>query len=250
MKTQFAVKAVIAGCAIFASSFALAAPEVLVGDHIKFADGPGTGTGGAFELTVWNSTGTMSKGSFASFCIEKNEHMNFGGPGYAVGPVFKVDSISTDAQKGGVGGSTTTLLKPYPHDPLNIETAYLYTNYIETPSALDAVAGWSSANAEDKGTAMQKAIWKIEEEITTTSNTLADALITFAAGSGWTDTGRVKVLNLSWFSGGGTDYPKGTFAQDQLYLQPIPEPETYAMMLAGLGLIGAIARRRKQKLNA
>ncbi len=26
---------------------------------------------------------------------------------------------------------------------------------------------------------------------------------------------------------------------------PVPEPETYAMMLVGLGLIGAIARRRK-----
>ncbi len=28
---------------------------------------------------------------------------------------------------------------------------------------------------------------------------------------------------------------------------PIPEPETYAMMLAGLGLMGLVARRRKQK---
>ncbi len=28
---------------------------------------------------------------------------------------------------------------------------------------------------------------------------------------------------------------------------PVPEPETYAMMLAGLGLLGAIARRRKAK---
>jgi hypothetical protein len=27
----------------------------------------------------------------------------------------------------------------------------------------------------------------------------------------------------------------------------VPEPETYAMLLAGLGLMGAIARRRKDK---
>ena len=29
--------------------------------------------------------------------------------------------------------------------------------------------------------------------------------------------------------------------------EAIPEPETYAMMLAGLGLLGLAARRRKQK---
>ena len=35
----------------------------------------------------------------------------------------------------------------------------------------------------------------------------------------------------------------------QVYLisTPVPEPETYAMLIAGLGLVGAAARRRKQK---
>ena len=31
---------------------------------------------------------------------------------------------------------------------------------------------------------------------------------------------------------------------------PVPEPETYAMFLAGLGVLGAIARRRAQELAA
>jgi hypothetical protein len=30
---------------------------------------------------------------------------------------------------------------------------------------------------------------------------------------------------------------------------PIPEPETYTMMLAGLGLIGAVTRRRHNNLS-
>lgn len=32
------------------------------------------------------------------------------------------------------------------------------------------------------------------------------------------------------------------------YASPAPEPETYAMMLAGLGLVGAVARRRSQRV--
>jgi hypothetical protein len=30
-------------------------------------------------------------------------------------------------------------------------------------------------------------------------------------------------------------------------VSPIPEPETYALMLAGLAVVGAAARRRKAK---
>ncbi|MCL2644302.1 MAG: FxDxF family PEP-CTERM protein [Betaproteobacteria bacterium] len=36
-----------------------------------------------------------------------------------------------------------------------------------------------------------------------------------------------------------------SYAPNSVGLAPIPEPETYAMMLAGLALVGAVARRRK-----
>ena len=39
-------------------------------------------------------------------------------------------------------------------------------------------------------------------------------------------------------------------ASTNFTVNAIPEPETYAMMLAGLGLMGFVARRRKQKLAA
>ena len=247
MKAKFSVKVAIAGCAILASSYALAAPQVLVGDKIKFADGNGDSPGGAFILTNWGPTGAASQGSFESFCLEKNEYMNYGGLAYNVGPIFKVDSISTEAKRGGLGGNQGTA--PNTFDPLDAKTAFLYTNYIETPSALGAVAGWNAASVIARGTAMQQAIWTIEQELTSTSNTLANSLIAFAAVSGWTDTGRVKVLNLSWWDNAGdTRFPVGTYAQDQLYLAPVPEPETYAMLLAGFGLIGFVAKRRRRQL--
>lgn len=48
-----------------------------------------------------------------------------------------------------------------------------------------------------------------------------------------------------WFtlSGHGTD------ANYTVTLAPVPEPETYALMLAGLGLLGVAARRRKANAN-
>ena len=38
-----------------------------------------------------------------------------------------------------------------------------------------------------------------------------------------------------------------TYANAEGYINPVPEPETWAMLLAGIGLVGLIARRRSQR---
>ena len=46
---------------------------------------------------------------------------------------------------------------------------------------------------------------------------------------------------------GGPGAQGGGYGNTSVQAPPIPEPETYAMMLAGLGLLGFVARRRRQQ---
>ena len=46
------------------------------------------------------------------------------------------------------------------------------------------------------------------------------------------------------------DSLNGIFTISGAVLNPVPEPETYALMLAGLGVVGFMARRRKQERAA
>lgn len=53
-------------------------------------------------------------------------------------------------------------------------------------------------------------------------------------------------------SASNTGWSGGTIAADRKYglqisVSPVPEPESYAMFLAGLGIMGAVIRRRKKQ---
>ncbi len=49
----------------------------------------------------------------------------------------------------------------------------------------------------------------------------------------------------------GTGCCQETFEMDNMkFATPVPEPETYAMLLAGLGLMGFVARRRRKSAAA
>lgn len=75
------------------------------------------------------------------------------------------------------------------------------------------------------------------------SNTLAGSFRGFAASSAFTS------MTLSM----GTACCQETFQLENLRytpVSPVPEPETYAMFMVGLGLIGFMARRRKEDFNS
>lgn len=105
----------------------------------------------------------------------------------------------------------------------------------------------------------------------TPSETFGDSKLWFSAGNKYTvdpgltlelfKVGSASSLGIFGFESefsvalGGGDYyfnitgvttgTKGGAYSVALYAEPVPEPETYAMMLAGLGLMGFVARRRK-----
>lgn len=73
-----------------------------------------------------------------------------------------------------------------------------------------------------------------------------NALIT--AGPGVTTSGPLAVGNYYFtVTGTGTGAGGAGAYAYAVATAPIPEPEAYAMMLAGLGIVGAMARRRIKK---
>ena len=60
----------------------------------------------------------------------------------------------------------------------------------------------------------------------------------------------ISVLNVPFPAGPLGNVPAGWVWNAWDHVGVVPEPETYAMLLAGLGLLGFMARRRKQKESA
>lgn len=72
-----------------------------------------------------------------------------------------------------------------------------------------------------------------------------DMVFKFTFNGGATDFTSPHV-KVNFFNGDG-GRKVGSLLSENIPLAPVPEPQTYAMMLGGLAVLGAMARRRKTK---
>lgn len=128
------------------------------GDVIRFNRAAGSGPGGEFIVysTVPNpqkpSTLTLGKSLFDTFCLEKNENLNFSGN-------FVVGGLSHEARNGGLGGQNSTGIA----DPLDSRTAYLYEQFYN-----QRLSSYQYTDAALRGVSadqLQKALWFLENEL-------------------------------------------------------------------------------------
>jgi hypothetical protein len=194
------------------------------GSAASFTEGGGAGGFLTKDLT----TGT----SFQSWCVDIFHDFNF--------PVTTTD-IKTSA--ASIFGQTKAT-----------DLGRLYT-YVESQGV--NVDGHNSSNTD--AAAFQLAVWEVVNETAGTNYNLSSGNLSItgtgvAEAQGWLDylnsnpySANSYAASIWSVQGQGAS---GWGAQDVAVFAPIPEPETYAMLLAGLGLLGFMARRRKQKDTA
>lgn len=241
----------VASILLFGFVLVSGADASLVGAHIKLYDGPGSGNGGEFKVSVNYDPAhgtTFVADAFRTFCVELSESIAFGG-------TYKVMSITT---------ATTSRMN------LTVQAAALYRAFwdgIGTTGTTSLLGqeyrrtyrpnGTYSSDYQQDARSLQLAIWKAMGWDRTTfwtsggygteynrnakAKSLVDAANLVAAGEGPdSDFFGVRIMNLTGRTGTG-------HYQDQLVV--IPEPRSLAiwgLTIVGIGSAIYLRLRRRQ----
>ncbi len=181
---------------------------------------------GAFKMTDTTGSTLPAGTSFMALCVDIYHFLNTTGAGTSYSL-----TTGTSFYSGGNGYKATDLERL---------ASYVFDNNLLTTAAQSA--------------AFQLAAWEIVNDAAGTGNynlgmgdfrvTTGDAVARTLAGTwlGVVNAGSYQIdQKLSVWA---QDIAGST--QDLAVFAPIPEPESYAMLLAGLALMGFVARRRTQ----
>jgi len=238
-----------------AATFGLA--QTALADTIRH-DGLAFGSAGAFTLNDATPAAlgpkTVSAGALSN--------TNMTGPTYPAGTSFMAwclnaftPLLNTTDYTLQSGASFYSGASAYIATDLMRLASYVFDN---TTTAFSNAGFAGGASSTVQSSAFQLAAWEIINDSggTGTYNITSGD---FNVSSG--DAGTLALSNnwLSVVNSGSyaisqdlgvwvQDCASGNCTQDLgVFTSMIPEPETYAMLLAGLGLMGFVARRRKQK---
>ena len=210
------IKATVGAALLLIGTSALADPTTWSGSAINFGDQVWTSLRGTVNTAEIIGNNTSPSGSFAAFCAEIDA-------GYTT--PFSGQSVA-------VSGAQADLL-----------------------SKLFTGAGWKSwshttdaVSTKAQITALQVGVWEI----------LNDATFDVTSGSfninSDSNVASISATLSTWMSAGNTgmagdiyritdNVGQGLGSQDLIIA--VPEPSTYALMIAGLAAVGFVARRRK-----
>ena len=211
------------------------AVSAFAGPTVKFVSyaGPHGDGGGEFTLellTEMGGYGYADGSTIQTFCLEKNEYISVPSPTY-----YAV--VNTGAERGGIAGG-------YPHDPLDVTTAWLYTEF--ALGNLDNSSHGTSYSYGDttSAIALQQAIWFLENELSSVSGLAQDLVLLAASNTDENSTiGDVRVLNI-YGDAQLTQYKQDMIILTDMGIPQVPAPGAILLGSIGVSLVGWLRRRR------
>lgn len=227
------------------------------GQIAGYSSGTTTGSSSANRATIWNSDGSVAQvlGTLGNAATGASYANDINNSGTVVGFSSAVSADGKAATHayvwtaaGGMVdlGSGTTTSKAQAINDLGVVVGSSGTKAAlwDGSGALTLLSGLSGTaiayDINDDGTVVGKAgssafVWTEESGMQSFSSLLS------AAYTGWTITDARSVNDAGWVAATATF----NGVSHAVILTPVPEPETWAMLLGGLAILGLAGQRRR-----